>query len=99
MVEQLGKSIQEFIASNKTEIELNYNIVLSEASILSNIKPINEDIFYIGDWRISEKIGFWEAVYNEIITDQEDIEVVLEIKKVENENKYTVSDWYVKEFF
>ena len=97
LIDGLRKPIQEFIASEKKNIRKIYNINVSEASILSNVKPINEDIFYIGDWRLSKKTEFWEAVYNQTITENEDVEVVLEIKKIEN--KYSVNDWYVKEFF
>lgn len=97
LIEDIQDLIGEFIRSKKEEIQSMHNIALSENSISGAVKTMSDKVYYIGEWRLVEKEHFWEAVYNESITENEDVEVVIEIKQLNN--RYVVSDWYVKELF
>jgi hypothetical protein len=97
LFDEIQELIGEFIRAKKKEIKSMYNIALSENSISGAVKTMSDNIHYIGEWRLVEKEHFWEAVYNEPKTESEEVEVVIEIKRLNN--RYVVSDWYVKELF
>ena len=96
-LDEIKRSIVEFIDLTKKEISEAYNIDLSEESISGIVEVVSDKLMYIGRWRLARRDDFWEAVYSENITDSEDVELVLEIDK--RGNKYIVLDWYVKELF
>lgn len=97
LVDEIRKSIVEFINSAKKEVFAEYNIDVPEQSISGTVEVVSDKLMYIGRWRLSRKDKFWEAVYSRSITDSEDAELVLEIDK--RGDKYIVLDWYVKELF
>lgn len=97
LIGEIQELLGEFIRSKKEEIQSMYNIALSENSISGAVKTMGDGVYYIGDWRLVEKEHSWEAVYNEPITESEEVEVVIEIKQLNT--RYVVSDWYVKALF
>ena len=94
---ELRKLIQKFIYSKKKEILDTYNIALSKDSISGTVKAMQDEVYYVGEWRLARKGDSWKAVYNEPISASEELEVTLEIDK--SGDRYVIRDWYVKQLF
>lgn len=93
----MRKLIEAFISSTKSQINHHSGIDLTEESISGSEEFVNDELFYIGQWRLDKVEKGWEATYSEAISDSEDVEVVLEIEKTED--AYVVRDWYIRELF
>ena len=96
-IAEMRKLIEEFIRCNKKDLLDTYGLALSENSISGTVMEMEDEVYYVGDWRLAREAGLWRAVYNVPISESEDLEVLLEI--VKSGDRYLISDWDVRQLF
>lgn len=96
-IEEIRGVINTFIEKEGSRIEEMYNVQLSMPGDRMEALEENEESIYLEYWTITNRDEYCEACYRQEITEEEDVEVLLEIRSTAE--GYAVADWDVKTYF